>query len=316
LGGAVLMPPASEHFVGPPHWEWYILGYFVFAGLSGGSYALATLLRHWGTGRDEEAVRLGFLTAFPAIVVCPILLTLDLGQPVRFWHMMVDTTPGGTGLNFSYWSPMSVGVWALLLYGLFPTVSFLQTLVRDRVLRWPLAVRLAGLLDAIDLPFNVVGTVLGLFVASYTGVLLSVSNQPIWSDTWALGGLFLASGLSGAVALLTLLVRYRPAASASEDYLRAVDGYFVLLEVVLLVAFFVTIGLAGTLGMALELPWLLLWVLVVLSLVPPLTHVAGARMQLGGRATAALEATGVAVPALVLVGVIALRMAVIFSAQF
>ena len=310
------MPPASEHFVGPPHWEWYILGYFLFAGLSGGSYALATLLRHWGTGRDEEAARLGFLVAFPAIVVCPILLTLDLGQPLRFWHMMINTTPGGTGLNFSYWSPMSVGVWALLLYGIFPTVSFLQTLVRDRVLRWPLAVRLAGLLDAIDLPFNVVGTVLGLFVASYTGVLLSVSNQPIWSDTWALGGLFLASGLSGAVALLTLLVRYRPAASASDDYLRAVDGYFVLLEVLLLVAFFLTIGLAGTLGRALELPWALLWVLVVLSLVPPLTHVAGARMQLGGRATTAMAATGVAVPALVLVGVIALRMAVIFSAQF
>ncbi|MDR0359670.1 MAG: polysulfide reductase NrfD [bacterium] len=310
------MPPASEHFVGPPHWEWYILGYFLFAGLSGGSYALATLLRHWGTGRDEEAARLGFLVAFPAIVVCPILLTLDLGQPLRFWHMMINTTPGGTGLNFFYWSPMSVGVWALLLYGIFPTVSFLQTLVRDRVLRWPLAVRLAGLLDAIDLPFNVVGTVLGLFVASYTGVLLAVSNQPIWSDTWALGGLFLASGLSGAVALLALLVRYRPAASASDDYLRAVDGYFVLLEVLLLVAFFLTIGLAGTLGMALELPWALLWVLVVLSLVPPLTHVAGARMQLGGRATVALAATGMAVPALVLVGVIALRMAVIFSAQF
>lgn len=310
------MPPASEHFVGPPHWEWYILGYFLFAGLSGGSYALATLLRHWGTGRDEEAARLGFLVAFPAIVVCPILLTLDLGQPLRFWHMMINTTPGGTGLNFFYWSPMSVGVWALLLYGIFPTVSFLQTLVRDRVLRWPLAVRLAGLLDAIGLPFNVVGTVLGLFVASYTGVLLSVSNQPIWSDTWALGGLFLASGLSGAVALLALLVRYRPAASASDDYLRAVDGYFVLLEVLLLVAFFLTIGLAGTLGRALELPWALLWVLVVLSLVPPLTHVAGARMQLGGRATTAMAATGVAVPALVLVGVIALRMAVIFSAQF
>lgn len=309
------MPPA-EHFVGPPHWEWYILGYFLFAGLSGGSYALATLLRHWGTARDEEAARLGFLVAFPAIVVCPILLTLDLGQPLRFWHMMVDTTPGATGLNFSYWSPMSVGVWALLLYGIFPTVSFLQTLVRDRVLRRPLAVRLAGLLDAIDLPFNAVGTVLGLFVASYTGVLLSVSNQPIWSDTWALGGLFLASGLSGAVALLALLVRYRPAASASEDYLRGVDGYFVLLEVLLLVAFFVTIGLAGTLGMALELPWVLLWVLVVLSLVPPLTQVAGARMQLGGRTTAALEATGVAVPALVLAGVIALRLVVIFSAQF
>jgi formate-dependent nitrite reductase membrane component NrfD len=309
------MPPAAEHFVGPPHWEWYILGYFLFAGLSGGSYALATLLRHWGTGRDEAAARLGFLVAFPAVLICPVLLTLDLGQPLRFWHMMVNTTPGETGLNFSYWSPMSVGVWALLLYGIFPTLSFLQTLVRDGVLRWPLAVRLTGLLDAIDLPFSVVGAIFGLFVASYTGVLLSVSNQPIWSDTWALGGLFLASGLSGAAALLTLLVRYRPAAAASDDYLRAVDGYFVLLEVLLLLAFFVTIGLAGTLGMTLGLPWVLLWVLVVLSLVPPLTHLVGGRMQLAGRATAALEATGVAVPALVLAGVIALRLAVIFSAQ-
>jgi formate-dependent nitrite reductase membrane component NrfD len=155
-----------------------------------------------------------------------------------------------------------------------------------------------------------------LFIAAYTGVLLAVSNQPIWSDTWALGGLFLASGLSGAAALLSLLVRYRPAAGASDDFLRAVDGYFALLEVLLLVAFFVTIGLAGTLVMALELPWVLLWVLVLRSLVPPLTHLVSGRMQLAGRATAALEATGVAVPALVLAGVIALRFAVIFSAQF
>lgn len=309
------MPPAAEHFVGPPHWEWYILGYFLFAGLSGGSYALAALLRHWGTGRDEAAARLGFLVAFPAVLICPVLLTLDLGQPLRFWHMLVNTTPGEIGLNFSSWSPMSVGAWALLVYGIFPTVSFLQTLVRDGVLRWPVAVRLAGLLDLIDLPFTVIGAIFGLFVASYTGVLLSVSNQPIWSDTWALGGLFLASGLSGAAALLALLVRYRPAASASDDYLRAVDGYFVLLEVLLLLAFFVTIGLAGTLGMTLELPWVLLWVLVVLSLAPPLTHLVGGRMQLAGRATAALEATGVAVPALVLAGVVALRFAVIFSAQ-
>src|SRR5207249_159041 len=77
--GELVMPPAAEHFVGPPHWEWYILGYFLFAGLSGGSYALAALLRHWGTGRDEAAARMGFLVAFPAVLICPVLLTLDLG---------------------------------------------------------------------------------------------------------------------------------------------------------------------------------------------------------------------------------------------
>jgi formate-dependent nitrite reductase membrane component NrfD len=310
-----MTPLAAEHFVGPPHWQWYILFYFFFAGLSGGTYALATLLRHWGEARDQDAARLGFLIAFPTMVICPFLLTLDLGQPIRFWHMVVNTTPDAGGLNFKYWSPMSVGVWALLIYGLFPTVSFLETLVLDRVIRWPFAERLAELLRVIDLPFNVVGAVLGLFVASYTGVLLSVSNQPIWSDTWTLGGLFLASALSGSVASIMLLTRYRPAAAASEGWLRVVDGYFVLLEVLLLAAFFVTIGLAGTLGVALQLPWLLLWVLAVVSMVPPLAAWGGARLQLAGRAAVAVEATAVGVPALVLVGVLALRMAVIFSAQ-
>ncbi len=52
--------------------------------------------------------------------------------------------------------------------------------------------------------FMLVGAFFGLFLAGYTGVLLSVSNQPIWSDTWVLGGLFLASSLSVAAAALIL----------------------------------------------------------------------------------------------------------------
>jgi hypothetical protein len=46
-------------------------------------------------------------------------------------------------------------------------------------------------------------------------VVGGVSNQPVWSDTWALGGLFLASGLAGSAAMLLLLVRYRADARAS-----------------------------------------------------------------------------------------------------
>jgi formate-dependent nitrite reductase membrane component NrfD len=55
-----------------------------------------------------------------------------------------------------------------------------------------------------------VGALFGLFLAGYTGVLLSVSNQPIWSDTWALGGLFLASGLSVAAAAIALCRAFSP----------------------------------------------------------------------------------------------------------
>ena len=73
-----------EHFASPPHWEWWILGYFFFGGISGGSYALGTLLRFSGNARDESAARVAFITSFIALVPCPIFLTIDLGQPFLF----------------------------------------------------------------------------------------------------------------------------------------------------------------------------------------------------------------------------------------
>lgn len=303
----------AEHFVRAPGWEWYILAYFFLAGLTGGCYAIATLLRHWGGPAQLALWRLGFLVAFPTLVLCPILLTADLGQPSRFWHMIVDTTPGSTPITLRYWSPMSVGVWALLVYGVFATVSFLEVLVLEHTIRHPLGLRLAAVLSGgAGRAFNVAGAVLGVLVASYTGILLSVSNQPVWSDTWALGGLFLASGFSGSLALLGLLARRRGAA-AGEAWLQPVESYVAVLELALLAVFLLTLVPIGTVGVALRFPWLLLWLLVLVSLVPPLSTLSGRRL-LAGPGSAGFYA--VAVPVLTLVGVLALRMAVIFSAQF
>ena len=102
----------AEHFTQPPHWEWFILAYFFLAGISGGSYTLGTLLRLVGRPGDEPAVRTAYYVAFATLVLCPILLTIDLGKPAAFWHMLVDTGPTG-GLNFKYWSPTGglVSVW-------------------------------------------------------------------------------------------------------------------------------------------------------------------------------------------------------------
>ena len=300
---------AAEHFVRSPQWLWYILFYFFFAGIAGGSYAVATMLRLSGDPRDEAAARIGFLIAGPATAICPLLLTADLGVSwIRFWHMLVNVTPGDTGLNFKYWSPMSVGVWALLIFGFFAAVSFLEawlSIRRGRSLLPP----------AVNRVFNVVGAIVAIYIASYTGVLLSVSNQPVWSDTWALGGLFLASGLSGSAALIALLIRNRPEAGFSLGRLHQADGYFSALELVLLIVFFVTIGAAGTLDR--ELVWLPLWALAVAGIAASLVEARGHfRAQVGASGTAAgVRIDTVVVSVLVVIGVLALRAAVIFSAQ-
>ena len=294
---------ANEHFVLAPEWTWYILLYFFFAGLSGGAFVIGTMLRLFGSVADFVASRIAFLISFPLLVICPILLTLDLGKPFDFWHMLIDTGPSG-GLSFKYWSPMSLGAWGLLLFGIFSFVMFLVALGEGRYVRWRAIERIGAIATSPILAIiMVIGSIFGLFIAAYTGVLLAVSNQPVWSDTWTLGGLFLASGLSGAAATVMLLSRRQREATITHPKLAEADRYFIILELVLIAIFLVTLGslITKVLGV-----WLLLWLVVLLGTVVPLV--------MHWRPGWARQATLVA-PILTLVGVLALRAVVIFSAQ-
>lgn len=295
----------AEHFVQPPHWEWYIIGYFFLAGLAGGCYTIATMIRLWGAPADEATARTGYLVALPLLVACAILLTVDLGQPLRFWHMMINTTPDNGGFNFKYWSPISVGTWALLLFGIFALVAYLDA--RAARMRIPTV-------------FHVIGSIVALFVAAYTGVVLSVSNQPVWSDTWTIGGLFVASALSGSAALLWLLSSYT-AIPGTATRLRDAEAYFALLELAMIALFFITLLPVGAAPRALALPWLILWILVIASLVPPLLGLANHRRDIittrNGTATLTrVQTATLMAPAAVLLGVFILRIVVILSAQF
>src|SRR5438067_2488467 len=87
------------------------------------SQACPTTSIIFGGGRHRAAARLGYLIAFPAVVVCGVLLTLDLQRPERFWHMLIQSATWRP--MFKAYSPMSVGAWALLAFGFFSLLSFL-----------------------------------------------------------------------------------------------------------------------------------------------------------------------------------------------
>ena len=198
---------------------------------------------------------------------------------------------------------MSIGAWALLVFGLFSFVSFVGAIAESG---WhaadPIARLLRGTVGAI---WNVIGSVFGLFICAYTGVLLAVSNQPVWSDGWPLGGMFLASSLTGAVALLLLLAHSRRDVDADTAVrLEVADRNFAILEAVLIAVFLITVAIAGTIGKVLGV-WLLLWLVVLAGLAAPFVL---------SRAGAARR-WPVMAPILGLLGLLALRAVVIFSAQ-
>jgi hypothetical protein len=236
-----------------------------------------------------------------ALIPCPIFLTADLGQPLRFWHMLVDTSNGGIALRPE--SPISLGSWALLVFGLFSFVSFLGALGERGTARalGPIARSMQGLPATI---WGVIGTAFGFFICGYTGVLLAVSNQPVWSDSgWVLGGMFLASALAGSVALLLLFAGSRRDVDAdTTSRLETADRYFIILETVLIALFLVSVAIAGTITKVLGI-WIVLWVVVVLGLAAPFVASRVGRWP------------PVAAPVLALLGVLALRALVIFSAQ-
>jgi formate-dependent nitrite reductase membrane component NrfD len=297
-------PPPSTLFTAPPEWQWLIVAYFFLGGIAGGAYFIAVLIDLFGDPRDRPLARLGYLVAFPCTVICGLLLIVDLHKPLRFWHMLLQSETWRPMLKA--WSPMSLGSWALLLFGGFAFISFLAALADDGLGRWP---RLAVLRPPaiLGVLIAVVGGLLGFFLAGYTGVLLTVTNRPIWADTSMLGVLFLVSGASTAAALLALLGRRRARESVTGLHaLERFDSLMLVLELVALVALVISLG-----GMARL--WLSLWgaLLVVgvvgLGIVAPLVLYRRA-LRLG-------VPSGAAAPALVLLGGFLLRVVIILSSE-
>lgn len=227
-----------------PKWEWWIVVYFFVGGIAGGAYFTAALIDLFGRSEDRPIARMGYYLAFPLSLVCGIALIADLGQPLRFWHMILYSK---TGLPTPKWdSPISVGAYVLLLFGLFSFLSFVDVLIETgRLPGKSLHTRLAGAPRKV---YSILGGLVGFFLASYTGVLLATTHLPVWSSNPLLGSLFLASAASTGMAAIAFgLALRRVDLAESWAKLRQADNVALILEIVLLLVFIILLGSTATL---------------------------------------------------------------------
>jgi formate-dependent nitrite reductase membrane component NrfD len=253
-------------FVADPHWGVWIILYFYLGGIAAGAYFTATLVDLFGRPVDRPVARMGYLIAFPLISLCGLFLIIDLDRPERFWHMLFRSEVVDEALRegwplsarswslmaraplLKYWSPMSVGSWALTVFGLCALLSFFGSVWPQS---WFARVLHRGVLGRA---FAVVGCLMGFFIAAYTGALLSATNQPVWSDSVWIAPLFLASAASTGIATLILLARWRGTASeAAMERLERADLWALGLELAVFAVFLASLGgylvaLLGTAG--------------------------------------------------------------------
>jgi formate-dependent nitrite reductase membrane component NrfD len=205
-----------------PDWHLLIVWYFFLGGIAGGAYFTAAIADNFGSPRDKSVFRIGYVLALLLIGLCGIVLILDLGTPSRFLNMVT---------NFKFWDPMSIGAWMLGVFGLFAFVSSALSFAGGEGVA-PLRRRL-----------SLIGTISGFFIAAYTGVLLSATTLPFWTDARLMGALFLASGASTGMAAISLLL-YLSGESAGEGFskVKRADRYAIMFEIVVLAAFLVLWG--------------------------------------------------------------------------
>jgi len=292
------MPPDFNPAYQAPNWGWSIVMYFFAGGVTGGAYFAAAWLDLFGDPNDRAAMRLGHLLAFPLVIVCAVFLTVDLGQPLRFWHMIFQSERFPE-LILKPYSPMSLGSGILALFGLVSFLSFVdQVFAHGRWLHRP------G--SPIGKVFSVLGALAGLALAGYTGVLLGVTNEPVWGDSPWISALFLFSGLSTGIALLMLLARVP---QTTFEKLSEADTYLMLFELITLIVFLVTLGAVGSRFIFATPSALLFAIVIVIGLLLPL--VLHWRPRLAG----GLRAASILASVLVLIGGFVLRWAVLAGPQ-
>lgn len=189
---------ADRPIVKEPVWTWEVPVYFFVGGISGMAMVVAAMA--WLTSSrgaspadiDSLVATCIWIALFGASV-SPLLLISDLGRPKRFLNMV--RIP-------NLRSPMSVGVWILLAFSAAVALLALAQLGQ----RVPQLEAIAGWIDAARTQLLVAAAVFGALLATYTGVLLSVSAIPAWNQQRRLlPFLFGSAGLGGAVSVLILV---------------------------------------------------------------------------------------------------------------
>jgi hypothetical protein len=192
---------AGEEPTHAPPWHGLVVWDVFFNALAAGLFLTASVGELVRPGAFVPVGTWAYPLALVLLLTDLTLLVLDLGDPLRFHHMLRVFKPS---------SPMSFGTWCLALYSL-PLTAVVVVDVLVLIGAFPADSSALGvvrkLLLAAGLPF-------AFGSMAYKGVLFSTSAQPGWKDARWLGAYHVASAFAlGAAVLLAIasLAEHAPA---------------------------------------------------------------------------------------------------------
>jgi Polysulphide reductase, NrfD len=201
-----------------PGWHGLVAWDLLFNNLTTGLFLFTAVGELASPALLGPVARVAYPVALLLLLTDLMMLVLDLGDPLRFHHMLRVFKPS---------SPMSLGTWSLTVYSLPLTLIVAIEAAQALDLLPPGSVALEWIRKS--------AVVFGLLPAfgslAYKGVLFSTSSQPGWKDARWLGGFMANSALVlGCAELLFVSVLTGHARAAAA--LRTVAVVLVLLNII------------------------------------------------------------------------------------
>jgi Polysulphide reductase, NrfD len=169
-----------------PGWHGNIASDALLNGMATGLFMAAAVSELAAPAVFTPVAKVAYPVALVLLLVDLVLLVSDLGDPLRFHHMLRVFKPR---------SPMSVGTWCLTIFSLPLTAAAALSLLAEIGIDFEWARKLAV----------IVGLLPGFGSAAYKGVLLSINAQPGWKDARWMGAYLTNSALLIGCAELLIL---------------------------------------------------------------------------------------------------------------
>ncbi len=167
--------------LGAYSWGWMVIIYLFLGGLGAGAFMMSFLAQNGVLKCSQGFLKAGYLLSAPCIILGCLLLYFDIGiafsEPLGVFRMY---------MNFS--SVMTWGIWILTAFAIVGLLCFFSAL-KNRAISGSLAI---------------LGAILSLCTAGYTGVLLMASFGIPFYGTPLLPLLFMLSSLSTGLAANSL----------------------------------------------------------------------------------------------------------------
>src|SRR5438445_13323155 len=205
---------ATKPVTTAPSWHGLVAWDMLLNGMTTGLFLVAALSELVAPDRFAAVAQAAYPVALILLLVDLLCLVLDLGDPLRFHHMLRVFKPS---------APMSLGTWCLTMFAVPLTVAAALSLLQAGGMTLAWVRRLVV----------VIGLLPALGSAVYKGVLLSTNAQPGWKDARWLGGYLTNSAiLLGCATMLVLAVLLGQASATA--LLRPALGLLVLLNALFL----------------------------------------------------------------------------------